>query len=130
MQGVIKLTCLIYLVVLTVLLLEADPFWWVPTHSGIPSFIGWAMPAAHLLSFWVLGVLMMTPRWGIPRWSVVLLLIGYAGATEVAQRFFPPRTPEWKDWFQDLAGIAVGMVSYWVIAQAAALASTRRPTEA
>ena len=77
------------------------------------------MPVAHLLSFSVLAVLALMARWPVPRWAIVVLMAAYGGMTEIVQGFFPPRTPEWLDWLQDLAGIAVGAALCWIVALAA-----------
>jgi len=74
------------------------------------------MPWAHLLGFLTLAALALSVRWPAPRWSVVLMLVLYAGMTEIAQGFVPKRTGEWKDWFMDLAGIAVGTAICWTAA--------------
>ena len=74
------------------------------------------MPAAHLVSFLLLAVLALLPRWPLPRWGIALLLAIYGGMTEIIQGFVPPRTPEWEDWFQDLAGLALGVACCWVAA--------------
>ena len=55
-------------------------------------------------------------RWPVPRWAVAVLLVLYAGITEIAQSFLPWRMSEWGDWIQDVAGIAVGAVLCWGVA--------------
>jgi VanZ family protein len=84
------------------------------------------LPEAHFLSFFALAAMILSIRWPMPRWGIVPSLVVYAGMTEVLQGFFPPRTPEWMDWFQDLAGIAVGATFCWTAALAATTLSKSR----
>jgi hypothetical protein len=74
------------------------------------------MPEAHFLSFSLLAVLSLVARWPWPRWATVVVLVVYAGASEMAQRYVPPRTPDILDWLQDLAGIAAGALVCWAAA--------------
>jgi VanZ family protein len=41
------------------------------------------------------------------------LLIGYAVATELLQTLVPPRTPELKDFIEDVLGLAAGAAIWW-----------------
>jgi hypothetical protein len=108
-----------YLAFLTALLLVPDPTLLV----GGPD-MGWGifrrvMPVAHLLSFAVLAILALTVRWPLPRWLVAVGLIVYGGLIEIVQSFLPPRTAEWEDWLQDIAGVAIGAILWWGVASAA-----------
>lgn len=114
MQSLMRFLCLGYSIYLTALLLTADPAQLV--GGSLPGFLRSTMPVAHLLSFFVLAVLALAIRWPAPRWAVVIILVIYGGLTEIAQGFLPPRTPDWMDWFQDVAGITVGAVSCWIVA--------------
>jgi VanZ family protein len=105
-----------YLVFLTILLLSADPARVICMPSGLPWLLKVLLPAAHFLSFLMLAVLVLSTRWPVPRWAIVLTLMLYAGMTEIIQGFFPPRTPELMDWIQDLSGIAVGTACCWAAA--------------
>ncbi len=130
MQGLMRLVCIGYLTLLTVVLLTADPFQLVGVRGNMPALLRMLVPVAHLLGFWVLTVLMLMARWPAPRWGIAVLLVLYAGMTEVAQSFLPPRAAEWGDWLQDLAGIAVGTVLCWIVAMVAgALARRGRNSE-
>lgn len=127
MQGVIRAISLAYLVFMTLLLFTADPTRLIGLHSRLLPLLRLLMPWAHLLSFLALAALALSVRWPAPRWSVVLMLVLYAGMTEIAQGFVPNRTGEWKDWFMDLAGIAVGTAICWTAAQlTGAIAKARR----
>ena len=119
MQGLTRLVCIGYLIFLTALLLVANPLQWFGMHGNAPGLLRMFMPAAHLLSLLVLAFLALAARWPVPRWAVALLLVLYAGITEIAQGFVPGRTAEWGDWFQDLAGIAAGAVLCWIVATVA-----------
>ena len=124
MQGVIKATAIAYLVFMTLLLFTADPTRVIGLHGWLLRLL---MPWAHLLSFLTLAVLALSVRWPVPRWGVVLILVLYAGTTEIAQGFVPKRAGEWKDWFMDLAGIAIGTAICWTAALlAGAIVKARR----
>jgi hypothetical protein len=101
-----------YLVYLTALLWTADPT--VLIGGSMPGVLRALRPFAHLLAFTVLAVLAMWARWPAPRWAIIVLLAAYGGMTEIVQGFLPPRTPAWADWRQDLMGIALGAVLYWI----------------
>jgi VanZ family protein len=116
MQRLLRIACIAYVVLLTLLLLTVNPVRLLGFHGGLPRFLQALMPSAHLLSFLVLAVLMLSARWPLPRWSVVLILAIYGTMTEVIQGFVPPRTPEWLDLFQDLGGLAVGAAICWTVA--------------
>jgi hypothetical protein len=117
MQNLTRLICAVYLAFLTALLLTANPLRFIGIRGPAPSLLKSLMPAAHLLSFGLLAVLALSTRWLAPRWAVVLILIGYAAMTEVTQGYFPPRTPKWIDWFQDVAGILLAAAMCWLAAR-------------
>jgi VanZ family protein len=104
----IRVSFVVYLIVLTVLLLAKDPRELV----GMPPTL--LAVLAHLLSFLVLTVLAMAARWPVPGWLVLSCLLAYAGGTELLQGFLGWRTAEWVDFFQDLAGIGLGAAVYWL----------------
>ncbi len=116
MQGLMRLVCIAYLMFLTALLLTEDPLRLIGVHGNAPSLLRSLMPAAHFLSFGALAVLALSVRWPVPRWAIVMLLVAYGGMTEVAQSFLPPRTPEWADWLQDVAGIGAASLVCWLMA--------------
>jgi hypothetical protein len=109
MQRTMRVACLAYIAFLSLLLLSANPARVIGVWGEMPSLLRALMPWAHLMSFSVLAALMLLARWPLPRWSIVLLLGIYGGATEIIQGFIPQRTPEWIDWLQDLGGLAVGV---------------------
>ena len=96
-----------YFVLLTALLLTQDPVLIV----GAPPTV--LESVAHLLSFTVLSVLAMAASWARSVWLTGLGLVSYATATELLQGLVSRRTPEWGDWFQDVAGVAIGIGVYW-----------------
>ena len=116
MQGVIRAACIAYAVLLGLLLLSEDPSRVVGLHGRIPAFLRMIGPAAHAISFAVLAVLALWVRWPVARWGIVLILIVYGSMTEILQGLIPHRTPEWMDWFQDMAGIALGTAFCWTMA--------------
>jgi hypothetical protein len=116
MQSLMRVVCLGYLLFLTLLLLVSDPMGMVSARGPMLAFLQHLMPMAHMLSFGVLAMLGLAARWPIPRWGIAVLLVFYAGMTEIAQSLLPPRTAELQDWLQDLAGIILGAVLCWIIA--------------
>ena len=72
-------------------------------------------PYAHVLSFAVLATLALGVRWPVPRWGIILMAAVYGGMTEMLQGF-THRHPRLTDWFNDLAGIAIGTVLCWTAA--------------
>jgi VanZ family protein len=113
MQGLIRALALVYLILVTLLLLSPDPAKLVP-YQSVWAIVAWLAPWAHFLAFFSLTLLALAPRWPAPRWAVVLILALYAGGTELAQKMSPTRAAEWKDWFQDLGGVALGAVVCWL----------------
>ena len=127
LDGLMKVALAVYLAMLTVLLLTEDPFAEDPTGylDALLQVIG---PVAHLLSFSILATLAFGSRWPVPGWVVALLLAGYATSTELLQGVVSGRTPEWSDWFQDLAGVVIGAGS--MVAAAAVWRCFRRESPA
>jgi hypothetical protein len=113
MQWLLRVVCIGYIVFLTLLLLTSEPSRLIGVRGNLPWALQKMMPAAHAISFLVLAVLALTPRWPLPRWSIVLILAAYGGMTEIVQGFVPHRTPDWMDWAQDLGGIAAGVAICW-----------------
>jgi hypothetical protein len=130
MQWLMRIVCIGYFVFLTMLLLTADPARLIGLHGGLLRIVQVVLPWAHAISFMVLAVLALMTRWPIPRWGIVLALVIYAGMTEIVQGYVPHRTPDWIDWLQDLAGIALGAACCWGVATlAATLVPARRSPE-
>jgi len=102
-----------YSVLLTMLLLSRDPSRFVGEEIWLLHMLD---SIAHLASFLVLAVLALAPKWPLPRWTVILGLVAYGGATESLQQLVPGRTGEWADLLQNLAGIAAGAAIWWIAA--------------
>ena len=124
MQSLMRVVCIAYLILLTVLLVAVDPLRWIGVRGTAPSMLRWLLPMAHLLSFWLLALLALTARWPAPRWAIGLVLVLYAGLTELGQGFLPWRTAEWGDWLQDVAGIGAAAVVCWVSSMIAGRGAT------
>jgi VanZ family protein len=105
-----------YFVYLTLLLLTPDPFRLVGSSPRFIHFLDKLYPLAHCISFSVLTVLALLACRPLSRRTVCLSLAGYAMATEMLQMLTPPRTAEWGDWFQDIAGIFLGLGVVWLLA--------------
>ena len=130
MQWLMRIVCVGYFVFLTLLLLTTDPARLIGMQEGLPWILQVIYPLAHTISFLVLAVLALMTRWPVPRWGIVLALMIYGGMTEIVQGCVPQRTPDWADWFQDLAGIALGTACCWGVATlAATFIGTRRSQE-
>ncbi len=120
-----KTLCIAYMIALTLLLVASDPFWFLGGESASLSFLSSLVPIAHLLGFGVLALLALAAQWPLPRWTVVLYLLAYSGGTELVQVFVPGRAPEWGDWLQDLAGVALAVAICWPTAVAWRYARSR-----
>ncbi|NQU25988.1 MAG: YdcF family protein [Candidatus Nealsonbacteria bacterium] len=110
----LKAACLAYLLTLSLLLLCEDPLRPMHVGAGLLAWLRPLVPVSHLLSFLTLTVLAMAARWPRSRWQAVVLLLAYAGGTELLQGCVADRTPEWVDLFQNVAGIAIGM-ALWLL---------------
>jgi VanZ family protein len=104
-----------YWIYLSILLFSQDPSRWIGSPGNVPELLKILAPYAHMLSFTVLSLLTFAACLPLPRWSVLLFLAVYGGATEFIQGSIPHRTPEWADWFQDLGGIAIGFACFWLM---------------
>jgi hypothetical protein len=98
------------------LLLTTDPTRLIGMQTGLPWILQAMLPVAHMISFFVMAVLALMTRWPAPRWGIVLALLIYGGTTEIIQGCVPHRTPEWMDWFQDVAGVVLGTACCWGMA--------------
>jgi VanZ family protein len=125
----LKVVSICYVVFLTALLLDANPLRIIGVRGGAPWFIKDLMPVAHVLSFFLLALLILSVQWTLPRWMVAVLLVVYGGTTEMLQSFLPTRTAEWIDWLQDIAGVVVGVALAWVLHVAAVWLSSRAKPE-
>jgi len=104
---------LVYLAFLTVLLIVRNPLYWFQAAELESAFqlVGFI---AHFVTFSILGWLMLQARWPLAPLALFALLVLYAGATELIQSPIPNRSPEWLDFAQDVAGLALGMTLCWV----------------
>jgi VanZ family protein len=105
-----------YFSYLTLLLLTPNPFRLVGSSTRFLHFLDLLSPLAHCISFTFLAALAMLAFRPLARWVICLSLMGYAAATELLQMLIPQRTAEWGDFFQDIAGIALGLGVAWVLA--------------
>lgn len=104
--------CASYWVLLTLVLLARNPLNWFSSpavHRGYDQF----EPAAHFVCFAVLGLLVFATRLPLGRAWLIVLLVGYSVATELLQDLVPGRTPELRDFVQDIAGLAAGAALYF-----------------
>jgi VanZ family protein len=79
----------------------------LPATLPLPS-TGWDK-ANHGLAFGALGLL-GARCWPQARAVVLLGLVAYGGAIEVAQSFTPTREGEWLDWVADATGLLMAAV--------------------
>jgi VanZ family protein len=75
----------------------------------------------HALAFASLAFAAVWALWQQPRhWPrLVLALVAYGIAIEIAQSFLPPREADWHDVVADTVGIALGLLVAWPIASLA-----------
>jgi len=104
-----------YFAVLTVGLVTPDP---MGVARGRQSwlhdwYLAYLEPIGHLLGFTALGFLGAASRWPWSGTTRLIVLAFYAVGTEAWQMLVPPRTPEWKDVVQNLAGIGIGALLWW-----------------
>jgi hypothetical protein len=105
-----------YLVYLTLLLLTPDPFRLVTSMPGAVYVLHLLYPLAHGISFAILTALALLAFRSLPQPALCIGLSSYASLTELLQMCIPPRTAEWQDWFQDIAGIAIVILAGWLAA--------------
>lgn len=76
----------------------------------------------HALAFASLAFTAVWALWQQPRhWPrLVLALVAYGIAIEIAQSFLPPREADWHDVVADSMGIALGLLVAWPVASRAA----------
>ena len=103
----------IFLIVISYLALSPAP---PPTLST-----GWDK-SNHALAFASLAFSSVWALWQRPRqWIwLVIALVGYGIAIEIAQSFLPPREADWHDVVADSIGIALGLLIAWPITASAA----------
>jgi VanZ family protein len=126
---IMRIVLPVYWAYLSVLLLSRDPTRWIGTPGHLPEFLRVLLPFAHMLSFSVCTVIALAACLPLPRWSIILSLVVYGALTEFIQGFVPCRTPEWVDWLQDLAGIAIGLAGFWFAIFVVRLAKKTDPLE-
>jgi hypothetical protein len=109
-----RLIFLGYFGYLTILLFSRNPMRWVEFPPNMASWVARLMPVAHLLSFLVLTILAAAAQWPLRWWALGAVLGGYAVATELLQGLTATRQTEWSDFFQNCAGIVIGLVASWL----------------
>ena len=110
-----RITFVFYFFYLTVLLTSEDPGRWISASGNIPDFLRMLTPFAHLLSFTLLSLLAFVACLPIPRWGMLFILGIYGGLIEMVQAAVPYREPGWTDWIQDLCGITIGFIFFWLV---------------
>jgi VanZ family protein len=104
-----RLICAVYWLSLTTLLLVPDVR--VLFGGRIPQ-VGTSV-GVHFAAFALLALFTLASRPPLRHVPLGVLLIGYAAATELLQKLFPPRTTELKDFVENLLGLAVGTAIWW-----------------
>jgi VanZ family protein len=110
---------------LLILFTERRPLWrvlllllvvailWLALSPVPPKTVdtGWDK-ANHAMAFAALGFVSVWAVWPRPRgWAwLVLALLAFGGAIEIAQTFLPPREGDWWDLLADGVGIAIGLL--------------------
>lgn len=107
--------CLAYWLLLTLLLLASNPGAWFGFEHTADSLLERYQDWSHLVCFTVLSTLVFIARWPVSRGWLALLLVAYSAGTELLQRLVPSRQAEWKDFWQDVAGVALGAIVAWCV---------------
>jgi hypothetical protein len=114
MRIAVLLAALCYWLLLTVLLLVPNPAALIGLH-GVP-MLPWGKFGIHLLGFTGLGFLAHATRWPKrPCWPLIVFLVVYGIATESLQLLIPPRTAQVADGIENMLGIVVGSLVYWLV---------------
>jgi len=96
---------------------------WLALVPAPPKTIttGWDK-SNHALAFASLAFSSVWAVWRRPRqWGwLVLALVSYGIAIEIAQSFLPPREADWHDVVADSVGIALGLLVAWPVTASAA----------
>ena len=97
-----RFVAIAYWPLLTLLLLVSDPYALLGI-SKLPGPLGGI--GTHFVLFGALGFL-VTAAWGLRKVSILMLvlLVAYSAATELLQHFVPLRTPDLRDFVEDVAG--------------------------
>lgn len=114
MRLAVRLACVCYWLLLTVLLLVPNPAALVGLRA-VP-ILPWGKFGIHLGFFTVLGFLANATRW--PKrigWPLIVLLVVYGVTTESLQLFVPHRTARVMDAIENILGIAAGSAIYWLV---------------
>jgi len=91
----------------------SEPFS-VPLDPVVFSWLRRLRPVLHFLGFVLATLLTLAARWPLPAWAVLLWLGVYATGTELLQWFVPQRTPDLTDLAQNMTGILVGAILFWL----------------
>lgn len=101
----VRLTCAVYWLGLSVLLVVPDPLALFGIHEP-PGPPGGRL--VHFVLFTLLAFLVWASRWPVGRRWIVGSLLVFAVATELSQAFVPRRTVEVLDLIENLLGLAAG----------------------
>ena len=105
----VRLVCLGYLLLLTVLLLVPDPLALLGIRV-IPGTGGG--PGTHFLLFTLLAVMVMACRLAWRKTVLAALLVTHALTAELLQSLVPMRSVQLGDLIENLLGLAAGTIIY------------------
>ena len=108
---ILRLICVVYCVLITVLLLVPNPLALLGVRRIM---VGYGGVGVHLLIFTLLAVIVLASRLPVGRLLLASLLLGYAITTELLQWLVPTRTVELRDMVENLLGLAAGSGLWWV----------------
>jgi len=110
MSVVVRLFCVGYGVLLTILLLVPDPW----ALLGMKRYAGSAPTlGVHGSLFCGLAVLVLASRWPLSSRCTLVILGGYAVLVEALQSLVPERSVEPRDFLENFLGLLVGTGVYW-----------------
>lgn len=111
-MSVVRLACVVYWLVLTVLLVSPDPWSMVGIDQSV------APPGGRMLHFAFftgLALLIAASRWPVRPGLLVGLALAFALATEALQALFPQRKVDLLDVTENLLGLGAGTAIWWLI---------------
>ncbi|MGE0610389.1 MAG: VanZ family protein [Pirellulales bacterium] len=118
---IMRYSSLFYWCLLSLGLLTSNPSAAIQRSGFLQQTYHTVQPAVHFLGFMLLTCLVMAGTWSVSRRVLLISIAVYAGLTELLQGLIPSRTPEWADFWQDLAGMAVGLAIWWIACRATRL---------
>lgn len=123
--SLIRLACVAYWLMLTVLLLVPDPIKLLGLKRATVAAMG---QGTHFFFFLALAVLVSASRWPIRGGVLAAALVGFAFVTEGLQWFVPRRHVDPIDLIENLAGLLAGVLIWQAFSKMTAKGRSHRLT--